>query len=167
MARRRRHRQTVRHGPRQPERVPKHILLYYYMVMQFVSCPLNLMSKQLPPEAIDLIADRFRVLAEPARLRILNTLMRGDLTVTDLVKETGLNQANVSKHLRVLRAAGYVNRRKAGLYAFYAIADPSIEVLCQIMCGRLEEQAIQQSTMLAGSWPPASTPLTSENGDSR
>ncbi len=119
------------------------------------------MSKQLPPEVIDLIADRFRVLAEPARLRILNTLMGGELTVSDLVKETGLNQANVSKHLRVLRAAGYVDRRKAGLYAFYTIADPSVEVLCQIMCGRLEEQAAQHSEMLASSAPPSSTPHTS------
>lgn len=109
------------------------------------------MSKRLPPEVIELIADRFRVLAEPARLRILNTLMPGELTVSDLVEETGLNQANLSKHLRVLRASGYVERRKAGLYAFYTIADPSVEALCQIMCGRLEEQAEEQTAILARS----------------
>ena len=118
--------------------------------MQLLSCHPDFMSKQLPPEVIDLIADRFRILAEPARLRILNTLMLGERTVSDLVEETGLNQANVSKHLRVLRSSGYVDRRKEGLYAFYTIADPSVEVLCEIMCGRLEEQAEEQSAMLAG-----------------
>lgn len=107
------------------------------------------MSKQLPPEVLELIADRFRVLAEPARLRILNTLMAGERTVSDLVDDTGLNQANVSKHLRVLRSYGFVERRKEGLYAFYDIADPSVEVLCEVMCGRLEEQAEEQSAILA------------------
>lgn len=109
------------------------------------------MSKQLPPEILELVADRFRVLAEPARLRILNTLMVGERTVSDLVEDTELNQANVSKHLGVLRTAGFVNRRKEGLYAFYNIADPSVAVLCEIMCGRLEEQAHEQSVILAGS----------------
>ena len=108
------------------------------------------MPKKLPSEVIELVADRFRVLAEPARLQILNTLMQGEWTVSDLVKETGLNQANLSKHLRILRASGYVARRKEGLYAFYAIADPSVGELCEIMCGRLEEQAEEQSTLLSG-----------------
>ena len=106
------------------------------------------MPKKLPPAALDLIADRFSVLAEPARLRILNTLMLGERTVSDLVDDTGLNQANVSKHLGVLRTSGFVGRRKEGLYAFYSIADPSVEVLCEIMCGRLEAQAHEQSVIL-------------------
>jgi len=118
--------------------------------MRSLSYPLDLMSEKLPSEVIELVADRFRVLAEPARLRILNTLMQGELTVSDLAKETGLNQANLSKHLSVLRASGYVARRKDGLYAYYAIADHSVWVLCEIMCGRLEEQAEEQSALLNG-----------------
>lgn len=106
------------------------------------------MPKTLPPEILDLIAERFRVLAEPARLRILNTLMEGERTVSELVEHTALNQANVSKHLRILRASGFVGRRKEGLYAFYEIADPSVEVLCDVMCGRLEEQAEEQRALL-------------------
>ena len=121
------------------------ILPYAHIVYFFL---VTLMAKQLPTEALALIAERFGVLAEPARLSILNTLMMGEHTVSDLIEETGLNQANVSKHLRVLRLAGYVDRRKEGLYAFYRIADPSVEVLCQIMCGRLEEQAKAQSASL-------------------
>jgi DNA-binding transcriptional ArsR family regulator len=107
------------------------------------------MADRLPPEILDLIAERFRALAEPARLRLLNILMDRERTVSELVDETGLNQANVSKHLAVLRTTGFVERRKDGLYAFYRIADSSVEVLCEIMCGRLEEQAHAQTTLLA------------------
>jgi DNA-binding transcriptional ArsR family regulator len=107
------------------------------------------MPTQLSPEVLALIAERFRVLAEPARLRILNVLLEGERTVSDLVEETGLNQANVSKHLSLLRSSSFVDRRKEGLYAFYRIADPSVVVLCEIMCGRLEKQAFEQSAMLA------------------
>lgn len=107
------------------------------------------MPTQLSPEVLALIAERFRVLAEPARLRILNVLLEGERTVSDLVEETGLNQANVSKHLSLLRSSSFVDRRKEGLYAFYRIADPSVGVLCEIMCGRLEKQAFEQSALLA------------------
>jgi DNA-binding transcriptional ArsR family regulator len=107
------------------------------------------MPTQLSPEVLALIAERFRVLAEPARLRILNVLLEGERTVSDLVEETGLNQANVSKHLSRLRSSSFVDRRKEGLYAFYRIADPSVGVLCEIMCGRLEKQAFEQSALLA------------------
>ena len=107
------------------------------------------MPTQLSPDVLELIAERFRVLAEPARLRILNVLLEGERTVSDLVEETGLNQANVSKHLSLLRSSSFVDRRKEGLYAFYRIADPSVGVLCEIMCGRLEKQAFEQSALLA------------------
>lgn len=106
------------------------------------------MPHSLPPEILDLIAERFRVLAEPARLRILNVLLDGERTVSDLVDETGLHQANVSKHLSLLRSSNFVDRRKEGLYAYYSVSDPSVGVLCEIMCGRLEEQAAEQNAIL-------------------
>ena len=109
------------------------------------------MPDPLTPEVLQLIAERFRVLAEPARLRLLNILLGGERTVSDLVEETGLNQANVSKHLGLLRSSSFVERRKEGLYAFYRIADPSVAELCQIMCGRLEAQAEEQVALLASS----------------
>jgi len=106
------------------------------------------MVQQLPPQVLALIAERFRVLAEPARLRILNTLMVRERTVTELVEVTELNQANVSKHLSMLRAAGFVSRRKEGLFAYYSIADHTVAELCEIMCGRLELQLEQQAAVL-------------------
>jgi DNA-binding transcriptional ArsR family regulator len=107
------------------------------------------MPGQLSPEVVELIARRFRILAEPARLTILNRLMEGEMTVTELVEGTGLNQANVSKHLQQLRATGFVDRRREGLFAHYTLADPSVHTLCQVMCERLEDQAEERSALLA------------------
>lgn len=106
------------------------------------------MATQLSPEVLALIADRFRVLAEPARLLILSALLEGEHTVSGLVEATGLNQANVSKHLRLLRTSDFVARRKEGTYAWYRVADPSVGQLCEIMCGRLEAHADARSALL-------------------
>lgn len=106
------------------------------------------MHRRLSPDVLELVADRFRVLAEPTRLLILDVLLQGERTVSDLVDETGLNQANVSKHLAILRSSAFVDRRKEGLYAFYSVTDPSVIELCAIMCSRLEEQAEEQTALL-------------------
>lgn len=94
------------------------------------------------PELLHLVAERFKALAEPARLEILNALRAGEMTVSDLVDTTGLGQANVSKHLRLLLAHGFVRRRKDGLFAYYALADRHVFRLCDIMCGRLASEAV-------------------------
>ncbi|HUE88804.1 MAG TPA: metalloregulator ArsR/SmtB family transcription factor [Vicinamibacterales bacterium] len=83
------------------------------------------------------VAERFRALGEPARLRILNALRGGEATVGELVETTGLTQANLSKHLQLLHALGFVTRRKQGLFVYYTLADADIFRLCDIMCGRL------------------------------
>ena len=92
--------------------------------------------QRLPATLLGQLADRFKALAEPNRLAILSTLHRGELTVGALVQETGLGQANVSRHLDVLRRYGFVERRKDGLNAFYRIADREVFGICDIMCGR-------------------------------
>ncbi|KPJ84228.1 MAG: hypothetical protein AMS19_01495 [Gemmatimonas sp. SG8_23] len=109
------------------------------------------MKAKLPTEVLDQIAERFRVLAEPTRLKILNVLLGGEHTVSELVEETGLNQANVSKHLGLLRSMNFVDRRKEGLYAYYSVSDPSVGTLCDIMCGRLEAHAEEQIALLGSS----------------
>lgn len=58
------------------------------------------------------------------RLRILHALQPGELSVTQIIESTGASQANISKHLAVLTRAAMVSRRKEGLNAFYAIAEP-------------------------------------------
>lgn len=89
----------------------------------------------LTPEVLTLVAERFRALAEPARLHVLNALRDGEKTVTELLDETGLGQANASKHLQLLHRLGFVERRKEGLYVHYRLADDSVFQLCDIMCG--------------------------------
>jgi DNA-binding transcriptional ArsR family regulator len=90
--------------------------------------------ERLPAALLDQLADRFKALAEPSRLAILSTLHGGELSVGALVRETGLGQANVSRHLDVLRRHGFVERRKDGLNAFYRIADREVFGICDIMC---------------------------------
>ena len=103
----------------------------------------------LTPEVLVLVAERFKALAEPARLQILNCLRGGEMTVTELVEETELGQANVSKHLQLLHTLGFVNRRKEGLYVYYALADKSVFQLCDVMCGRLDAEMKARRKLLA------------------
>jgi DNA-binding transcriptional ArsR family regulator len=82
------------------------------------------------------IAAKFKLLADPTRLRILHALHGRELNVTDILAETGTTQANISKHLGVLSRAQMISRRKEGLNAFYSISDPVIFELCDLMCNR-------------------------------
>lgn len=95
-----------------------------------------------------MVAERFKALAEPARLRILDTLRNQELTVTEIMTATGLSQANVSKHLSVLHAQRFVLRRKEGLRVYYALADAGVLQLCEIMCGRLARDAAERQELM-------------------
>lgn len=103
----------------------------------------------MTPALLALVAERFRALAEPVRLQILDRLRKGERTVGDLVRETGLAQANVSKHLQVLHDAGFVTRRKEGLFAWYSLADRDVMRLCDLVCGRLADEAGGRVRLLA------------------
>lgn len=103
----------------------------------------------MTPQVLQLVAERFKALAEPARLAILNRLRDRELTVTELVEQTGLGQANVSKHLQLLHSLGFVSRRKEGLFVHYSLADRQVFQLCDIMCGRLEAELKSRRRVLA------------------
>ena len=102
----------------------------------------------LTADVIMRVAERFKVLAEPARLEILNALRGGERSVTELVRETGLGQANLSKHLQLLHAHGFVARRKDGVSVYYVLAE-SVDDLCDIMCRQLNAQATSRRGKLA------------------
>ena len=102
------------------------------------------------PELLALVAERFKALAEPARLRILSELREGEKTVTELMQVTGLAQPNVSRHLQLLHTHGFVERRKEGLNVFYRLSGEDVFALCDIMCGRLAREAEARSQMLSG-----------------
>ena len=91
-------------------------------------------SQELSGEALDLVAARFRTLGEPLRIRILQKLRNGELTVSTLVAAVGSTQPNVSKHLRVLTEEGLLGRRQDGSNVYYSIADPTVFDLCNAVC---------------------------------
>jgi DNA-binding transcriptional ArsR family regulator len=66
------------------------------------------------------------------------------------MEETGLGQANVSKHLQLLHGLGFVDRRKEGLYVHYSLASEDVFRLCDIVCGRLAVEADTRGRLLQG-----------------
>ncbi len=91
----------------------------------------------MTPIQLASVAERFKVLAEPARLRVLHALRHGGRHVTALVADTGLQQANLSRHLQQLYLHGFVVRSRQGTFVHYAIADPQVFALCDLMCGQM------------------------------
>lgn len=105
---------------------------------------------RLPDELLDYVADRFRVLSDSTRLRILRHLMEhGETTVGEIVEATHCSQANVSKHLRVLLDARVVRRRAEGTSAYYSVADPSVPELCDIVCGGIRARVLADAALVA------------------
>lgn len=107
-------------------------------------------NRHLTPELLQLVAERFKALAEPNRLLLLQSLKPGGATVSELVDRTGLTQANVSKHLQVLLGLGFVERAKEGLFARYRLADKDVLRLCDLMCGRLDRDFQSTRRALGG-----------------
>ncbi len=97
---------------------------------------------------LELIAERFRLLGEPLRLKLLAALTTGERTVGELVTLTGAGQANISKHLMALTQGGLVTRRKQGTSSYYAIADPTIISLCNLVCANVQERFVAQAHSL-------------------
>ncbi len=104
----------------------------------------------MPEEIVDLLAQRFRVLGEPMRIRILDALKDGESTVGDLTVRLGASQQNVSKHLGVLYQAGLVRRSKERTYVHYEIADASVFDLCEQVCGGVRQQIHDLDQILTG-----------------
>jgi len=101
----------------------------------------------MSPEAVDLVAARFRTLGEPIRIRILQALQGGDRNVTELVTGVGSTQPNISKHLRILQDAGLVARRQEGNNVYYSIADPTVFDLCDAVCGSIGVRLMQHASV--------------------
>jgi ArsR family transcriptional regulator len=99
----------------------------------------------LTQDALTLIADRFRVLGEPMRLKLIAALRDGERNVSELIADTGAQQANVSRHLHTLTQAGILSRRKSGLNVYYFISDPTIFALCEHVCGSIRKRLTQQA----------------------
>jgi DNA-binding transcriptional ArsR family regulator len=91
-------------------------------------------------QLLERIADRLKAMADPTRLRILHVLQAGERCVTDILGQVGGSQANISKHLSVLRRAGLVECRRDGVNVYYHIEDPAVFAICSTVCDSLERQ---------------------------
>jgi DNA-binding transcriptional ArsR family regulator len=75
---------------------------------------------------VELVAERFRVLGQPVRVKLLNHLQHGEATVQQLTTAVDGGQQNVSQHLSVLFHAGVISRRKDGIRVWYSLVDPDV-----------------------------------------
>lgn len=104
----------------------------------------------LPAALVELIARRFRVIGEPMRIRLLDALRDGPMTINELADALEASQQNVSKHVGVLAVAGIVGRVKEGNRVRCYIADSTVFELCEHVCGGLREQAAELDQLLKG-----------------
>jgi DNA-binding transcriptional ArsR family regulator len=104
----------------------------------------------LPEDLAELIARRFRAIGEPVRIRMLDLLRDGELSVNELAEQLGSGQQNVSKHLALLADAGILTRRKQGNRVYYRIADEGVFALCEQVCGSLQSQLSTLAALFDG-----------------
>ena len=97
------------------------------------------------------IADVLKAMADPTRLKILHSLQQGERCVSDILEVVGGSQANVSKHLSVLKRAGLVDCRRSGLNVYYRIVDEGVFTICRNVCDSLEIRVDhERQTILQG-----------------
>lgn len=97
------------------------------------------------------VSGYFALLAEPTRLKILNSLCDGERSVSDIVERTGASQTSVSRNLNMMFGRGVLARRRDGAMTFYSVADENMINLCRAACVQVasssEEQAINGKTL--------------------
>jgi DNA-binding transcriptional ArsR family regulator len=104
----------------------------------------------IPDDLAELIAERMRAIGDPCRIRILDALRDGELSVGELATRLGMSQQNTSKHLGVLLRAGIAGRRKEGTSSLYSVADRGVYELCEQICGGVRQQLAELSALVGG-----------------
>ena len=106
--------------------------------------------RPIPPDLAEMIASRLRVIGDPTRIRILDQLRDGALSVAELTGRLETSQQNVSKHLGILLGAGIVARRKEGTSSLYSVADATVYDLCEQICGGIQDRLTELSELVGG-----------------
>lgn len=107
-------------------------------------------ASALGREQLEAVARLFRILSEPTRLEILQALKEKAASVSELVERLEAKQANVSKQLGILYAAGLLDRERHGSEVHYSIRESMIFDLCELVCGKLRRDAERQVAAFAG-----------------
>ena|SRR5215475_8002518 len=103
---------------------------------------------RLSDELFEPVAERLGLLADATRLRILNVLRDGELSVVEIVAAVGASQPNVSRHLALLLRAGMVTRRPQGRQVRYRVVDPFLNQICEAICGSIRAHVDRQAQRL-------------------
>ena len=136
---------SVRLGPR-PSRVVHNACIDISSSMRRTP-PQSLPSPQL----LDELSGFFRLLSEPARLQLLCQLKHGGaMDVSSLIEATGFSQSHISRQLGQLHRAGLVSCERDGTRLIYAVADPLVDDLCNLVQRRLKQRLEQQLRQLQG-----------------
>ncbi len=106
------------------------------------------MTTAAADELFSRIADRLKALSDPMRLKILHSLEERELCVGDVLARVGGSQANVSKHLALLRRAGVVAARREGTSVFYRVVDPAAFEICRTVCSAIERRAEEERAVV-------------------
>lgn len=93
-------------------------------------------------------SDIFQALANPTRIAILEVLTDGELSAGEIIEKLGMEQANVSQHLAVMRARQIVTNRKAGNQVFYSIRDPILLKVLALMRQYFQNHLKETQAML-------------------
>lgn len=109
----------------------------YQVARPIYSVTMSRRKPLLPPERIELAAERFKVLSDRTRLSILQCLRDGEKTVNEVTLAVGASQPTISKHLATLAKVGMITRRQDGNRVLCKITDPIVFKLCDLVCGDL------------------------------
>ena len=96
-------------------------------------------ARLLPPATVGALADIFKVLGDPTRVRMLDVLSRGERCVCDLARLLGLSESAVSHQLRLLRNTRVVRTRRDGRQIYYALDDRHVLTLFRQGLRHVEE----------------------------
>jgi len=110
-------------------------------------------------------SDICKTLASEKRQRILGCLRDGELTVSDIVKATGISQANASQHLAILRSKAVVRTRRDGTSVYYSILNPKIIQAFDLITEVMQESLASRNQMVDEALAPAQPSPTGSIGD--
>jgi ArsR family transcriptional regulator, lead/cadmium/zinc/bismuth-responsive transcriptional repressor len=96
-------------------------------------------AQMMAPRTVEALAETFRVLGDPTRVRILDALSAGELCVCDIAGMVGISESAVSHQLRLLRGMRLVRPRRAGRLVYYAVDDQHILELLRQGLTHVEE----------------------------
>jgi DNA-binding transcriptional ArsR family regulator len=105
-------------------------------------------ARHMPDAMVELVARRFRLLAEPTRIRLCERLRDGEATVNELTAALGTSQQNISKQLSLMAGAGVLARRKEGNCAYYRLVDRTLVDLCEQMCRSTEHHLLDMAALV-------------------